>query len=81
MAVLRFRPEIARWVSRETWHPQQSSEYDEAGHYLLSVPYSQDTELVMEILKYADEVEVLEPVALRRRVAEKIEATRALYAG
>ena len=80
-ALLRFNPEIARWVSRETWHSEQQSEYDDSGHYLLRVPYSQDTELVMEILKYADEVEVLEPVALRRRVAEKIEATRALYAG
>jgi predicted DNA-binding transcriptional regulator YafY len=80
LARLRFRPDIARWVSRETWHPRQSSEYDDDGYYLLSVPYSQDTELVMEILKYADEVEVLEPPELRRRVADRVEATRALYA-
>jgi len=80
VARLRFKPEIARWVSRETWHPQQRSEYDAAGCYLLSVPYSQDTELVMEILKYADHVEVLEPPQLRARVRQRILATQALYA-
>ncbi len=66
-------------MSRETWHPQQHSEYDADGCYLLSVPYSQDTELVMEILKYADGVEVLEPPQLRARVRERIRAAQALY--
>ncbi len=80
-ARLRFTPEIARWVSRETWHPQQTGEYDDRGFYLLNVPYSQDTELVMEILKYADDVEVLEPPALRARVKQRVAATQALYAG
>ncbi len=79
-AVLRFGPEIARWVSRETWHPQQQSEYDAEGHYLLRVPYSQDTELVMDILRYGAEVEVIEPPELRARVIERICAMRALYA-
>ena len=79
IARLRFNPEVARWVSRETWHPQQTAEYDDAGFYLLSVPYSQDTELVMEILKYADEVEVLEPAKLRARVKRRVAATQALY--
>ncbi len=78
-AVLRFGPEIARWVSRETWHPDQRSEYDEQGFYILRVPYSQDTELIMDILKYGAEVEVLEPTALRTRVIERIDAMRALY--
>ena len=80
VAELRFKPEIARWVSRETWHPEQHSRYDEDGCYLLSVPYSQDTELVMEILKYADDVEVLGPPELRARVRERVAATQALYA-
>ncbi|MCP4472509.1 MAG: YafY family transcriptional regulator [Gammaproteobacteria bacterium] len=79
-ATLRFNPQVARWVSRETWHSQQRGEYDEEGCYLLHVPYSQDTELVMEILKYGDEVEVLEPPALRERVRRRIEAMRLLYA-
>jgi len=79
-AVLRFKPQIARWVSRETWHPQQQAEYDEEGCYLLRIPYSQDTELIMDILKYGDEVEVLEPPGLRERVRLRIEAMHSLYA-
>jgi predicted DNA-binding transcriptional regulator YafY len=59
-AVLRFSPEIARWVSRETWHSEQTSEFDQTGFYILRIPYSQDTELVMDILKFAAEVEVLD---------------------
>jgi predicted DNA-binding transcriptional regulator YafY len=79
-AVLRFTPEIARWVSRETWHPGQSSDHDDDGYYILRVPYSQDTELVMDILKYGAEVEVLEPPELRARVRQRIEAMQTLYA-
>ncbi len=79
-AVLRFGPEIARWVSRETWHPEQRSEYDDDGYYVLRVPYSQDTELVMDILRYGAEVEVIEPPELRARVIDRIGAMRALYA-
>ena len=80
-AELRFSPELARWVSRETWHPQQSSMYDADGFYILRVPYSQDTELVMDILKYGAEVEVLEPIELRDRVMQRIDAMRDLYSG
>ncbi len=80
-AVLRFSPQIARWVSRETWHPGQSSEYDEQGFYILRVPYSQDTELVMDILKYGAEIEVLEPRELRDNVKSRIDGMQALYAG
>lgn len=80
-ALLRFDPETARWVSRETWHPDQSGEYDADGYYLLRVPYSQDPELVMDILKYGAQVEVLEPAALRARVSQRAAAMAALYAG
>ena len=78
-AVLRFSPQLARWVSRETWHQDQSGDYDSEGYYILRVPYSQDTELVMDILKHGAEVEVLEPAALRERVRQRIEAMQLLY--
>jgi predicted DNA-binding transcriptional regulator YafY len=78
-AVLRFSPQLARWVSRETWHPRQRSEYDAEGFYLLRVPYSQDTELVMDILKHGPEVEVLEPPELRAKLQRRIDEMRDLY--
>jgi predicted DNA-binding transcriptional regulator YafY len=78
-AELRFSPRIARWVSRELWHSQQQSYYDESGYYILQIPYSQDTELIMDILKHGPEVEVLQPADLRRKVVQRISAMQALY--
>ena len=78
-AELRFSPERARWVAQEQWHPQQRSHYDEAGYYHLQLPFSQQPELLMEILKYGAEVEVLAPAGLRKRVIETIENMRKSY--
>ena len=79
-ALLRFSPEAARWVSRESWHPRQHGEYDAEGYFRLRVPYSQDTELIMDILRHGPEVEVLEPPELRQRVRARIAAMHNLYA-
>ena len=78
-AVLRFSPTIARWVSREQWHPDQQGRYDDEGYYILTIPYSQDTELLMDIFRHGSEVEVIEPEALRASVIERIEAMRQVY--
>jgi predicted DNA-binding transcriptional regulator YafY len=73
-ARLRFTPERARWVAAEQWHPEQRSAFDDEGRYVLEVPYSDPTELVMDVLRYLPDVEVLGPAALdtevRRRVRE-----------
>ncbi len=78
-ATLRFTAERARWVASEQWHPHQKSAYDEAGRYLLEVPYSNPTELVMDILRHGAAVEVLAPPALRRAVAEELAAAARAY--
>jgi predicted DNA-binding transcriptional regulator YafY len=70
-AKLRFSAERARWVSSENWHPEQRSTFDEAGRYLLEVPYSVDQELMMDILRHGAEVEVLEPADLRQKVGDE----------
>ncbi len=74
-AVLRFSPERARWVSMESWHPQQQSHWLADGGYELILPYSQPEELVMDLLRYGPDVEVIEPPALREMVLEKLSAT------
>jgi predicted DNA-binding transcriptional regulator YafY len=79
-ALLRFSPQQARWVSREEWHPEQQGEHEPDGHYRLRIPYSQEPELVMDILRHGAGVEVLEPESLRRRVAQEIAGMAALYA-
>lgn len=71
-ATLRFSPERARWVAAEQWHPAQKGEWDSEGHWLLQIPYSDDRELVMDILRHTPEVEVLAPAELRERVLERM---------
>jgi len=79
-AVLRFSPRRARWVSREQWHPRQRAEFAEDGYYLLQLPYSQEPELIMDILKFGADVEVLEPASLRLRVVQEVAKMGAIYA-
>jgi predicted DNA-binding transcriptional regulator YafY len=71
-ATLKFAPEAARWVATQNWHPKQRARVEKDGSYVLEVPYAEDRELVMEILKYGPDAEVLAPPALRRRVAEAL---------
>ena len=78
-AVLQFGASSARWVSRETWHPEQIGTPQLDGTYLLQFPYSQEPELVMDILKYGADVQVLAPESLRKAVAEKLRAAAKLY--
>ena len=78
-ALLRFQPSLSRWVSREKWHPDQEGSFDKQGCYLLKVPYNQDTELQMDILKYGDGVEVIEPPQLRNRIQERIASMARCY--
>ena len=78
-AVLQFSASSARWVSRETWHPGQAGTPQLDGTYLLRFPYAQEPELVMDILKYGADVQVLAPESLRRAVAEKLRAAAKLY--
>lgn len=78
-AVLRFSPESARWVANEQWHPEQQCHYDEAGHYVLEVPYSNDTELVMDILRHGANCEVLAPPTLRSKVRERLQDALKTY--
>lgn len=68
-AVLRFSPERARWVSAERWHPKQRAHTDESGRYVLEIPYADHRELLMDILKFGADVEVLSPDSLRQQVA------------
>lgn len=79
-AELRFTPERARWVSDEVWHPEQKGSYDSEGRYVLGIPYSDDRELIMDILKHGAEVEVLAPAKLRKRVTETLQAALSCYA-
>ncbi|MCI0733916.1 MAG: YafY family transcriptional regulator, partial [Methylococcaceae bacterium] len=78
-ALLRFTPKSARWVADESWHPQQQAKILEDGGFELRIPYSNPTELVMDILKYGPDVEVLEPESLRKAVSDRLKEALKRY--
>lgn len=78
-AVLRFHGEIVRWISREVWHPDQEASLQPDGSYVLKVPYGADRELIMDILRYGNGVEVLDPGELRAKVRQSLGETLLQY--
>jgi predicted DNA-binding transcriptional regulator YafY len=80
-ARLRFTAEAARWVSAQSWHPNQITKWEKDGSYVLEVPYANDRELLMEILKFGADVEVLGPASLRERVSGALAAASRRYTG
>lgn len=78
-AELLFSAEAAAWVAREEWHPAQRSEFLPDGRWRLHLPYVDDTELLMDLLRHAGQVEVVAPAALRDAHARRLrEAAAAL---
>ncbi|WIM06416.1 MAG: YafY family transcriptional regulator [Candidatus Nitricoxidivorans perseverans] len=78
-ARLKFGARRARWVANERWHPRQKGCFGEDGSYFLDLPYSDHRELVMDILRFGGDVEVLAPLSLRQRVIDELGAARTLY--
>ena len=49
------------------------------GSYELVVPYSTDPELIMDILKYGPDCEVVGPESLREKVKESLMTAARMY--
>lgn len=78
-AVLRFTAERARWVAEECWHTAQRGQWLADGRYELSIPYADPRELLLDILKYGPDVEVVAPDELRRAVIGRLRAALGQY--
>jgi predicted DNA-binding transcriptional regulator YafY len=78
-ARLRFNPQRARWVALETWHPEQRGRMESDGSFVLDVPYADTRELLMDILKFGADVEVLGPESLRQVVANEVRRMAAVH--
>jgi len=78
-AVLRFAAQAAPWISREEWHPEQQGRALEDGSWELRLPYVDPTELVMDLLRQGEQVEVIEPASLRDAVRGRLQRAAALY--
>lgn len=79
-ATLVFEARAAQWVSREEWHPEQTSRWLDDGRYELRLPYVDETEIAMDVLRHGDDVAVQAPASLRSRVAAQLRAASLRYA-
>lgn len=69
-ARLKISPNVASWVEKEQWHSNQKISSLQDGSLFLEVPYNNDIELIMDILRYGENITVLSPDSLRLRVKE-----------
>jgi proteasome accessory factor C len=79
VAVLRFTRERARWVADEVWHPEQQGNLLEDGSYELKIPYRDQRELIMDILRHGPHVQVLDPKSLVDEVKNQLNGALGLY--
>lgn len=79
-ATLVFEADAAQWVAVEEWHAQQKGRWLADGRYELQVPYIDPTELMMDILRHGDSVQVKGDKALVAAIAQRLKTAAALYA-
>jgi predicted DNA-binding transcriptional regulator YafY len=72
-ATLRFSATRARWVAHEQWHPEQRGRLEPDGRYVLEVPFSDPRELLMDVLKYGADVDVIGPASLAQAVTDEVQ--------
>jgi predicted DNA-binding transcriptional regulator YafY len=70
-AKLEFSAEAARWVAQQQWHAEQRVRRLPDGRLRLEVPYTDPTELVMDLLRHGADVRVLAPPALAEQVRQR----------
>jgi predicted DNA-binding transcriptional regulator YafY len=79
-ATLVFEADAAQWVAVEEWHAQQKGRWLTDGRYELQVPYIDPTELMMDILRHGDSVQVKGDKALVAAIAQRLATAAARYA-
>ncbi|MGA2915367.1 MAG: YafY family protein [Sedimentisphaerales bacterium] len=71
---LKFSPLVAHNVSEVQWHSTQQALWNEDGSVVLTFRVDGLGEISWWVLGYGDQVQVLEPAALRKRVLERAQA-------
>jgi proteasome accessory factor B len=78
---IRFDGVVARYVARRNLHPSQRTEEAPDGAVDLLLEVAGTTELESFVLSFGEHAEVLEPPALRRKIAKVVEKAAARYRG
>jgi predicted DNA-binding transcriptional regulator YafY len=79
-ATIMFSPKAARWVADEQWHSKQQGRLLPDGRYELKIPYSVSRELLMDILHYGADAEIVDPPVLREQAKSLLELALSNYA-
>lgn len=77
-AKIAFTGTAAELVRRQHWHENQVIEEIDNG-ITISLPVSDDREIIMKILQYGSSAKVLEPESLQNRVTLEIQKMTELY--
>lgn len=76
-ARLRFSADVAQWIQDELWHPDQQLQIQQDGSVILEIPIGETlTELVMDLMKYGEDLEVLHPEKLKKALIVKHRAAQ-----
>jgi len=78
-ATIALTGRAAETVREQHWHPDQQIEATTTG-ILLRLPVADDRELIMKVLQFGDEAEVIAPETLRNTIKEKITRMARHYA-
>ncbi len=76
---LKFSPKASRAVKEQIWHKNQKIKELKDGSIILNVPVAYFTEIKRETLKYGAEVEVLNPLRLKKEIIEEIKKMKKIY--
>ncbi len=71
-ARLKVSSEMSPWVIKEQWHSNQKMSTLKDGSLFLEIPYNQDVELIMDILRYGENITVLSPQSLKDKIQKTI---------
>lgn len=78
--VVRFDAYQARWIRERIWHPSQQLEELPGGGVILRLTVAGEGDLLRWVLGYGSHVEVMEPLALREKVAAELRRAAGQYA-
>ena len=65
-------------VRHQHWHPEQSLEETEQG-LVLTLPVTDDREVLMKVLQFGSQACILEPGSLRRKAKDETKKMSRLY--
>ncbi|MBM4129046.1 MAG: WYL domain-containing protein [Nitrospira sp.] len=77
--ILRFSPDISKWIAGQVWHRDQKVRRLRDGSLELCFPVANFAEIKMEILKYGSGVEVIRPKVLRDLIREEAKKIARIY--